>query len=137
MVTMCAIAGAVGLPLQPQTRQKMLATMERRGPDGNGEFVGQGVTLLHARLAIIDPAGGAQPMSMEWAGERYTLVYNGELYNAEELREHLQNLGHCFAGHSDTEVVLHSYAQWGRDCLIRFNGIFALAVWEHKRRRLF
>ena len=134
---MCAIAGAVGLPLQPKTRQKMLATMERRGPDGSGEFLEQGVTLLHARLAIIDPEGGTQPMSMEWAGERYTLVYNGELYNTGELRTQLQNMGHQFNGHSDTEVVLHAYAQWGRDCLIRFNGIFALAVWEHKRRRLF
>ena len=134
---MCAIAGAVGLPMQPQTRQKMLKSMQRRGPDGKGEYVGQGITLLHTRLAIIDPEGGAQPMSMEWAGEQYTLVYNGELYNAEELREQLQNLGHCFLGHSDTEVVLHAYAQWGRDCLIRFNGIFGLAVWEHKRHRLF
>ena len=134
---MCAIAGAVGLPLQPQIRQKMLSTMHRRGPDGNGEYVGSGVTLLHARLAIIDPEGGAQPMFMEWAGERFILVYNGELYNAGELREQLLSLGHRFMGHSDTEVVLHSYAQWGRDCLIRFNGIFAFAVWEEKRRRLF
>ena len=137
MVPMCAIAGAVGLPLQPQIRQKMLSTMHRRGPDGNGEYVGSGVTLLHARLAIIDPEGGAQPMFMEWAGERFILVYNGELYNAGELREQLLSLGHRFMGHSDTEVVLHSYAQWGRDCLIRFNGIFAFAVWEEKRRRLF
>lgn len=137
MVPMCAIAGAVGLPLGPDTAKNMLDTMHRRGPDGNGVFTGEGCTMLHARLAIIDPAGGAQPMSMEWAGERYTLVYNGELYNTDELRSQLQSLGHCFRGHSDTEVVLHAYAQWGRDCLIRFNGIFALAVWEGRRRRLF
>ena len=137
MVPMCAISGAVGLPLSQDTVKKMLDTMQRRGPDGNGVFIGDGCTMLHARLAIIDPAGGAQPMSMEWAGERYTLVYNGELYNTGELRSQLQSLGHCFQGHSDTEVVLHAYAQWGRDCLIRFNGIFALAVWEWKRRRLF
>ena len=137
MVPMCAIAGTVGLSPGPQTLKNMLSTMERRGPDGNGVFTGEGCTLLHARLAIIDPAGGAQPMAMEWAGERYTLVYNGELYNAGELRSQLQGLGHRFRGHSDTEVVLHAYAQWGRDCLIRFNGIFAFAVWEEKRRRLF
>lgn len=137
MVPMCAIAGTVGLSPGPQTLENMLSTMERRGPDGNGVFTGEGCTLLHARLAIIDPAGGAQPMAMEWAGERYTLVYNGELYNAGELRSQLQGLGHRFRGHSDTEVVLHAYAQWGRDCLIRFNGIFAFAVWEEKRRRLF
>lgn len=134
---MCAIAGVVGLILGADAARNMLDTMQRRGPDSNGIFNGEGCTLLHARLAIIDPAGGAQPMSMDWAGERYTLVYNGELYNTEELRSQLQNLGHCFRGHSDTEVVLHAYAQWGRDCLIRFNGIFALAVWEEKRRRLF
>ena len=137
MVLMCAIAGAVGLNLDMNTMKKMLITMERRGPDGNGVFNRGECTLLHSRLAIIDPDGGAQPMTMEWAGERYTLVYNGELYNTEELRSQLQGLGHRFQGHSDTEVVLHSYAQWGRDCLIRFNGIFALAVWEERRRRLF
>ena len=124
MVPMCAISGAVGLPLSQDTVKKMLDTMQRRGPDGNGVFIGDGCTMLPARLAIIDPAGGAQPMSMEWAGERYTLVYNGELYNTDDLRSQLQSLGHCFQGHSDTEVVLHAYAQWGRDCLIRFNGIF-------------
>ena len=134
---MCAIAGTVGLPLGPDIVGKMLKTMERRGPDGNGVFTAEGCTLLHARLAIIDPAGGAQPMAMEWAGERYTLVYNGELYNAAELRLQLQSMGHCFFGHSDTEVILHAYAQWGRDCVIRFNGIFAFAVWEEKRHRLF
>ena len=137
MVLMCAIAGMVGLVPTADTVQKMLMTMQRRGPDGNGIYMGDGCTLLHTRLAIIDPAGGAQPMDMQWAGERYRLVYNGELYNTEELRSQLQALGHQFRGHSDTEVVLHAYAHWGRDCLIRFNGIFALAVWEEKRRRLF
>lgn len=134
---MCAIAGIVGLPVQTETTQKMLKTMVRRGPDGNGIFTGESCTLLHSRLAIIDPAGGAQPMALEWAGERYVLVYNGELYNTEELRLELKILGHCFEGHSDTEVVLHAYAQWGGGCVERFNGIFAMAVWEVKRRRLF
>ena len=134
---MCAIAGMVGLLPTANTVQKMLKTMQRRGPDGNGVYMGDGCTLLHSRLSIIDPAGGAQPMVMEWAGERYRLVYNGELYNTQELRSQLEELGHQFRGHSDTEVVLHAYAHWGRDCLIRLNGIFALAVWEEKRRRLF
>ena len=137
MVPMCAIAGLVGLPVRPDTVQKMLTTMERRGPDGNGVYAGDGCTLLHARLAIIDPSGGAQPMTLEWAGERYTLVYNGELYNTQELRGMLEGFGHHFSGHSDTEVVLHAYAQWGGDCVQRFNGIFAMAVWEEKHRRLF
>lgn len=134
---MCAIAGMVGLKLCQDVAKKILRTMERRGPDGNGVYYGQGCALLHARLAIIDPDGGAQPMVLDWAGERYILVYNGELYNTEELRQQLGRLGHSFTGHSDTEVVLHCYAQWGEGCVERFNGIFAIAVWEEKRKRLF
>lgn len=76
-------------------------------------------------------------MALEWEGERYTLVYNGELYNTQELRTELLRCGHSFLGHSDTEVVLHAYAQWGAECAERFNGIFAMAAWEGKRKRLF
>ena len=134
---MCAIAGMIGVTAEELTIQKMLKSMERRGPDGNGIFQIRDTTLLHTRLAIIDPAGGRQPMELSWAGERYILVYNGELYNTEEIRKELLKLGHRFEGHSDTEVVLHAYAQWGRDCVDRFNGIFALGVWEEKHGRLF
>lgn len=76
-------------------------------------------------------------MELEAEGERYVLVYNGELYNTEEVRRELRAAGHSFFGHSDTEVVLHAYAAWGEACVGRFNGIFAFAVWEEKRRRLF
>jgi asparagine synthase (glutamine-hydrolysing) len=93
--------------------------------------------LLHARLAIIDPAGGAQPMILQMGEQRYILVYNGELYNTAELRRDLEQQGHRFEGHSDTEVVLHAYIQWGDQCVERFNGIFAFAVWEQGRGRLF
>ena len=134
---MCAIAGMIGVTAEELTIQKMLKSMERRGPDGNGIFQIRDTTLLHTRLAIIDPAGGRQPMELSWAGERYILVYNGELYNTEEIRKELLKLGHRFEGHSDTEVVLHAYAQWGRDCVDRFNGIFAFGVWEEKHGRLF
>ena len=134
---MCAIAGVLGLTVQKSTLDEMLQTMTRRGPDGNGIYMDQACALLHARLAIIDPAGGAQPMRLRLKAERYTLVYNGELYNTEELRQELLRLGHEFQGHSDTEVVLHAYAQWGAACTDRFNGIFAMAVWEEERRRLF
>lgn len=134
---MCAIAGIIGLPVQPEVTDAMLATMARRGPDGNGTYKGNGCALLHSRLAIIDPDGGAQPMSLSWEGQRYILVYNGELYNTGELRQELLQCGHSFTGHSDTEVVLHAYAQWGADCTCRFNGIFAMAVWEEQSRRLF
>ena len=134
---MCAIAGLIGLKAEDAVVHKMLATMERRGPDAKGIHRSPGCTLLHARLAIIDPEGGKQPMSLSWKGEYYTLVYNGELYNTGELRRELERLGHGFLGHSDTEVVLHSYAQWGKECLERFNGIFAFGVWEENGRRLF
>ena len=76
-------------------------------------------------------------MSFMWAGEWYTIVYNGELYNTSEIRRELEKLGHIFAGHSDTEVVLHAYAQWGESSLKKFNGIFGFAVWEEKKKRLF
>jgi len=92
---------------------------------------------LHARLAVIDPEGGKQPMVLSYDGETYILIYNGELYNTDELRQELQQRGHRFAGHSDTEVVLHAYAEFGPECLNRFNGIFAFAVWEANRRKLF
>lgn len=134
---MCAIAGLIGLDVPEEVRAAMLETMTRRGPDGQGVFSTPQCTLLHTRLAIIDPAGGAQPMTLSWDGETYTLVYNGELYNTLELRRELERLGHSFLGHSDTEVVLHSYVQWGEDCLERFNGIFAFGVWEKGNGRLF
>lgn len=134
---MCAIAGAVGIRVEERTERRMLDTMVRRGPDGEGCFRRGDCCLLHRRLAVIDPRGGAQPMSLTWAGEEYILVYNGELYNTASLRRELEGLGHRFLGHSDTEVVLHAYAQFGEGCLERFNGIFAFAVWEAGRGSLF
>lgn len=134
---MCGIAGMIGLPAPDSTVEHMLKTMQRRGPDGQGIFQDQQCTLLHSRLAIIDPAGGKQPMETSWAGEDYALVYNGELYNTAQIRGELAKQGHQFGGHSDTEVVLHAYAQWGADCLEKMNGIFAFAVWEKGSRRLF
>jgi len=134
---MCAISGIIGREAGERTIREMLDTMARRGPDGEGVCREPGAVLLHRRLAIIDPEGGSQPMSCAWGNEEYTLVYNGELYNTAELRQELERLGHRFLGHSDTEVVLHAYAQFGQTCTDRFNGIFAFAVWEKKRRRLF
>ncbi len=132
---MCAIAGMLGLCIGDT--ETILATMARRGPDARGIYREPGCTLLHARLAVIDPEGGRQPMSMDQAGETYTIVYNGELYNTEQLRRELCCLGHRFLGHSDTEVLLHAYAQWGEGCLAKLNGIFAFAVWERGSGRLF
>ena len=134
---MCAIAGILGLEAPEWVITAFLDTMKRRGPDGTGICSTEECTLLHSRLAVIDPEGGAQPMELCLEGERYTLIYNGELYNTGELRQELKKLGHSFLGHSDTEVVLHAYAAYGEACVERFNGIFAFAVWEHKRKRLF
>lgn len=136
-MSMCAIAGIIGLEAEQKTVKKMMQTMLRRGPDGQGVMQNGACVLLHARLAIIDPQGGKQPMGLTFEGEHYTLVYNGELYNTDEIRQELTKLGHRFEGHSDTEVVLHAYAQWGAACLKLLNGIFAFGVWEEKRRRLF
>lgn len=134
---MCAIAGVLDLTVIPDIVRKMLSTMARRGPDANGVYQQENCTLLHSRLAVIDPEGGQQPMTLAWGGEEYVLVYNGELYNTAEIRQELLAQGHRFEGHSDTEVVLHSYAQWRSSCVDRFNGIFAFGVWETKRHRLF
>ncbi len=134
---MCAIAGVIGLPCNENISKEMLKTMARRGPDAQDQFVSGNCCLMHARLAVIDLAGGCQPMTTTWEGETYTIVYNGELYNTEELRRLLILSGHKFCGHSDTEVVLHAYAQWSEACVEKFNGIFAFGIWEHKRKKLF
>lgn len=134
---MCSIAGVINLPVGEDTITKMLATMERRGPDGNGVYQNKDCSLLHARLAIIDREGGRQPMELNWQGETYILIYNGELYNTDEVRKELASAGHHFLGHSDTEVIIHAYAQWGASCVDRLNGIFAFAVWEKRKDRLF
>lgn len=134
---MCGIAGTVGLSYSEHIAQTMLETMKRRGPDAQGIWTGNECCLIHSRLSIIDPEGGSQPMTLSWQGVTYTIVYNGELYNTQEIRDLLIKLGHRFSGHSDTEVILHAYAQWHEDSVEKFNGIFAFGVWEHKRRKLF
>ena len=134
---MCAIAGILNLEASSITVERMLKTMLHRGPDSNGVYRQSDITLLHTRLAVIDPEGGKQPMTIQFENETYTIVYNGELYNTEELRQELKKLDHHFVGHSDTEVLLHCYAQWGEDSLEKLNGIFAFAIWEEKNQRLF
>jgi len=123
MSKMCGIAGLYNLDDEP-------------GPDGQGISVHGPIGLGHRRLAILDltPAG-RQPM--ETAEGRFAISYNGEVYNFRELRGQLASLGHAFRSQTDTEVVLHAFAEWGPDCLRRFNGMFAFAVWDRERRALF
>lgn len=133
---MCGIAGLAELKRGPEVLEKMIGTMLRRGPDDAGIREDGPCCLLHTRLAVMDPAGGHQPMILDWAGEQYTIVYNGELYNTKKLRRELEMLGHHFRTTSDTEVVLASWSHWGEAALDRFNGIFAFAIWETRRKRL-
>ena len=134
---MCAIAGILDLPAPGDTIAAMQRTMLHRGPDAFGVFQEPSVTLLHARLAVIDPERGRQPMTYSFENETYTIIYNGELYNSAELRRELEKLGHRFRSHSDTELLLQGYARWGRGVLQKLNGIYAFAVWEHRAQRLF
>jgi asparagine synthase (glutamine-hydrolysing) len=113
----------------------MTSTLLHRGPDGDGYFTRGALSLGHRRLSIIDLATGDQPFFSE--DKSLVLVYNGELYNYLEIRRELQSRGRQFRTESDTEVLLQAYDEWGTDCLGRFNGMWAFALWDEKRQRLF
>ncbi len=134
--SMCGIAGWVDwaddLRQVGNVLDRMVATLAPRGPDASGRFLTAHAALGHRRLVVVDPAGGAQPMTRQKDGCTCTIVYNGELYNTEDIRRDLLACGHSFRGHSDTEVLLASYLEWGPDCLARLNGIFAFAVWTEE-----
>ncbi len=135
---MCGIAGIIELggdAVSPAILQRMTDAIAHRGPDGEGHWIEGPVGFGHRRLAIIDLSpGGHQPMIT--ADHRYVITYNGEIYNFRELRAELQAAGYWFRSQSDTEVLLHSLAHWGTDALGRLNGMFALALWDRKERRL-
>ena len=136
---MCGIAGIFNLNGEPVSQvilRKMTDAIAHRGPDGEGFYIDSFVGLGHRRLAIIDlsPAGH-QPMATEEGN--YIITYNGEVYNFQELRIELESLGHQFRSKTDTEVVLHAYVQWGIECVKRFNGMFAFAIWDGTQQELF
>ena len=136
---MCSIAGMIDLNRDVRELElaEMRHSMRSRGPDQRGEYRSRDAALFHNRLCVIDPRNGMQPMSAARDGRHYILVYNGEIYNTEDIRAELLTLGHEFTGHSDTEVVLASYIEWREHCVEKLNGIFAFAVWEPEARRLF
>lgn len=142
---MCGFAGFAdfgqGLVQPPQLSldlvRRMVRRIAHRGPDGQGAHLSQNCALAHARLAVIDPKNGQQPLSLPWQGRQATIAYNGELYNAPELRRDLEALGFSFSTRCDTEVALAAYLAWGLDCPRRFNGIFALAVDDPAAGRAF
>jgi len=136
---MCGIAGVFNLhgePVAAGLLKRMTDAIAHRGPDGEGHFTDGAVGLGHRRLSIIDLSAAArQPMGNE-TGD-VVLVYNGEIYNFQALRVELESKGHRFHSQTDSEVVIHGYEEWGDDCVNRFNGMFAFALWDRPRQRLF
>ena len=134
---MCGIAGIADFSVADVDRMMVCAMGDRiahRGPDDQGQWFSKSVGLAHRRLSILDlSAAGHQPM----VSDKACLVYNGEIYNSPELRSELRSSGHQFIGHSDTEVLLKAYEQWGYDCLDRLNGMFAFAIWDIAKATLF
>ena len=134
---MCGVCGVVDLaggPTDPDLVTRMMGRLAHRGPDGSGYYRDEHAALGHTRLAIIDTAGGAQPMCNE--DGTLWITFNGEVFNYVELGAELRRLGHTFRTASDTEVVVHAYEQWGEDCFSRFNGQWALALWDSRAQRL-
>ena len=135
---MCGIGGFVDYKRDARHYAAAAHSMQHalmpRGPDAAGEYQDADAVLVHRRLIVIDPEGGAQPMHAP-DGDT-VLVYNGELYNTEEIRKDLLARGHTFRGHSDTEVLLHAFLEWDTDAFARLNGIFACAFWQPRARRL-
>jgi asparagine synthase (glutamine-hydrolysing) len=136
---MCGLAGlfrADGGATDEALLRRMTTALAHRGPDGDGFHVEPGVGLGHRRLAIVDIAGGVQPMANEDGS--VVIVFNGQIYNFPELWPELQALGHIFrSDHSDTEVILHAWESWGPACLQRLSGMFAFAIWDRNRGCLF
>lgn len=138
---MCGIAGWIEkdskMPERIKTLGKMSETLDRRGPDENGIYINGDTALIHRRLVVIDRENGKQPMSVRHGDVTYVIVYNGELYNTEALREELRADGFHFRGHSDTEVVLKTYIKYGDKCPEKLNGIFAFAIFNTRDRSVF
>lgn len=138
---MCGIAGYINYERSVIDQNNIIRTMTNtlvnRGPDDHGYYYSKHALLGHRRLIVVDPEGGIQPMSREYGPYKYTIVYNGELYNTDEIRNELKAKGHYFTSHSDTEVLLVSYIEWGADCVEYLNGIYAFAIWEEHNQSLF
>ena len=136
---MCGIAGRINFSadLEPpsiELLQKMVGAIRHRGPDEYGYYRDAHAGMVHARLSIIDLTTGQQPLSNE--DGTLWIVFNGEIFNYVELRNELKACGHSFRTQSDTEVVVHAYEQWGDDCFQRFNGQWALALWDSQQKKL-
>ena len=138
---MCGITGILNFrdSVNPEDLDHFTDALVHRGPDGRGTFIEGPIGLGHRRLSILDLSdAGKCPMSYgEADGKRFWITYNGEIYNFLELRSELRTLGYKFKTETDTEVILASYEQWGKDCLLRFNGMWAFAIWDSLEKKLF
>jgi asparagine synthase (glutamine-hydrolysing) len=137
---MCGIAGFVSRkpdsdPSSLRDLRRMMESIRHRGPDERGIFTDSHCGLGHLRLSIVDLSTGQQPMFNE-AGN-LSIIYNGEIYNHADLRPSLERAGHVYKSHSDTEAIIHAYEGFGEDCVTRFRGMFAFAIWDSQKRRLF
>jgi asparagine synthase (glutamine-hydrolysing) len=137
---MCGIAGVYHYkspekPVSEELLKKMLSVIWYRGPDESGIYLGNNIGLGNVRLSIIDLSSGQQPISVQ--NGRYWIVYNGEIFNYIELRKELESLGYSFRTTTDTEVVAQAYSHYGPDCLHKFNGQFAIALWDKQKQELF
>ena len=134
---MCGIAGILSSDIDLRGEkllvEKMGKTLNKRGPDSAGLYLTPQVAMIHRRLAVIDVENGTQPMHFG----KYVIVYNGEIYNTEEIRNELMNFGYRFDTHCDTEVVLKAYDKWGEESVKKLNGIFAYAIYDKKENSLF
>lgn len=138
---MCGIAGFVNFKNNISEKDKiikdMTSTLKKRGPDSHGYYISKNALLGHRRLIVVDPTGGAQPMVKIHRGKKYIIVYNGELYNTEDIRKILLKAGYAFDGYSDTEVLLTAYIHFGKDLLKYINGIFAFGIYSENDKKLF
>ncbi|WP_188261102.1 asparagine synthase (glutamine-hydrolyzing) [Azospirillum tabaci] len=136
---MCGIAGIAslsGVPVERHEVERMTAMLRHRGPDGDGLHIENGIGLGHTRLSVLDVSeSGAQPMAL--CNNRYWVTFNGEIYNFIELRDELRQSGWTFATETDTEVILAAFAQWGPACQMKFNGMWAFAIWDRQEQLLF
>lgn len=136
---MCGITGIYNFDnsiFESMNLEKMTNALCHRGPDGSGTYINGSIGLGHRRLSILDLTdAGYQPMS--YAGGRYQIVYNGEVYNFLEIRQELEKEGFSFASSTDTEVLLAAYIKWGEECLLRFNGMWAFAIYDKDKKSLF
>src|SRR3954464_6767120 len=136
---MCGITGIIDLKGRREVSRTLLSRMNEtqvhRGPDAGGLHLEPGVGLGHRRLSIIDLSTGQQPLYNEDGS--VVVVFNGEIYNFQELAKELTACGHTFHTRSDTEVIVHGWEQWGASCVTRFRGMFAFAIWDRDRETLF